>query len=248
MASVSIIMPAYNAEETIANSIDSVLAQTFSDFELIVCDDNSKDSTRSIIQAYVIKDSRVVLINNIFEKGAAGARNSCLAHASSQYISFLDSDDLWHEDKLNIQLEFMKNNGVAMSHSDYMMFDSLGYSKYIKSPLDVSFEDIVKKCNIGCLTVMIDTNITGEVCFPYTPKEDYALWMLILKNGITSLRCDSAMAFYRKQDSSLSSSKFSEIFKQWYVLREVGELSSIKSLYCLLTYAFNGLFKHYLKG
>ena len=110
-------MPAYNAQYTIAESIESVLRQTYLDFELIIINDNSTDDTTRIIQAYQIQDSRVILINNFFDKGAAGARQSGICHSQGEFIAFLDSDDLWHESKLENTINYMiKKNEIGRAH------------------------------------------------------------------------------------------------------------------------------------
>lgn len=248
MAEVAVIMPAYNAGKTIAESIESVLCQTFTDLELIVCDDGSSDETLDVINSYLKKDSRVSLTKNIFVKGAAGARNSCLHKSSSRYVAFLDSDDIWDENKVSTQISFMKHNNVAMSHSNYYMFDDGHKSKLICSPDVIGFDDIIKCCNIGCLTVMLDLEKIGSVRLPYSPKEDYAFWIAIMRKGIKSYCSTESISYYRKQSESLSSSKFKEIPKQWYVLREIGEISKFRAVFCISTYILNGLFKHYIKG
>ncbi|WP_223672803.1 glycosyltransferase family 2 protein [Proteus terrae] len=117
-------MPAFNSDSVITQSIESVLNQTHANFELIICDDLSTDNTKEIIKKYVEKDSRIKLIGNANKKGAAGARNSCIQASTSRYICFLDSDDLWAPEKLEKQIDFMREHNIAMSHSDYIMFDT----------------------------------------------------------------------------------------------------------------------------
>lgn len=247
MYKISIVMPAFNSDSVIKESIESVLNQTHANFELIICDDLSTDNTKEIIKKYVEKDSRIKLINNINRKGAAGARNSCIQASISRYICFLDSDDLWAPEKLEKQIKFMKEHKIAMSHSNYIMFDTQHNKKIIQSPKVISFSNIIKKCDIGCLTVMLDKKlIPYDILFPYTPKEDYALWVYLMKNGIKSYNFGECSSFYRKQEQSLSSSKFKEIKKQWFVLKHIAQLNFINRLKCICFYSINGFIKHFL--
>ncbi|ATC74000.1 hypothetical protein BG257_05005 [Proteus mirabilis] len=247
MYKISIIMPAFNSDSVIKESIESVLGQTHTNFELIICDDLSTDNTKEIIKKYVEIDQRIKLVNNIFKKGAAGARNSCIQASTSRYICFLDSDDLWAPEKLEKQINFMKKHKIAMTHSDYVMFDAKNNKKTIQSPKVISFSNIIKKCDIGCLTVMLDKKlIPYDISFPYTPKEDYALWVYLMKNGIKSYNFGECSSFYRKQEQSLSSSKFKEIQKQWFVLKHIAQLNFINRVKCISLYSINGFKKHFL--
>lgn len=245
---VSIVMPAYNAEDTIADSIESVLKQSYSNFELIICDDSSTDETRKIVESLSKRDSRVKLIENNYLRGAAGARNSCILEANGRFIAFLDSDDLWHEDKLNTQIKFMLDKDIAMSHGSYAMFNDEEKLDVITAPREISFTNIVKRCNIGCLTVMLDTNKIKNILFPYSPKEDYALWVVLMKSGVKSYLYPGQLAYYRKQANSLSSSKIKEVSKQWYVLKNVAKINFFLRLVFVSTYILNGLIKHYRVG
>lgn len=238
-------MPAFNAEKTISESIDSVLAQTFTNFELVICDDSSTDKTRQLINEYLAKDKRVRLVSNLYANGAAGARNSCIFESSGRYIAFLDSDDIWLPDKLKVQHEFMKSNGYALTHGSYEMFDESGFTKIISAPHKISFKDLLRKCDIGCLSVMFDKTKFDDIFFPYCPKEDYAFWLKLTKNSdVSSFSYIGVLARYRKQSTSLSSSKIKEIPKQWYVLRFIAGINRTFSMFYLFTYCFNGIFKH----
>lgn len=240
-------MPAFNSENTIKYSIESVFSQTFTNFELIICDDGSEDNTIDIIEYYKNKDNRIRLIKNNFAKGAAGARNSCILASNSRYICFLDSDDLWAPEKLEKQINFMKKHRIAMSHSDYVMFDAKNNRKIIQTPQIINFSKIIKKCDIGCLTVMLDRKlIPYDILFPYSPKEDYALWVYLMKQGIKSHNFGECNSFYRKQEQSLSSSKFKEIKKQWFVLKNIAQLNLINRIKCISIYSINGFIKHFL--
>ncbi len=246
MPLVSIVMPAHNSERTIVTAVDSVLNQSFKDIELIICDDCSDDDTPNILAKYKDIDPRVIVIRNDFSEGAARARNNCLCIASSRYVAFLDSDDYWEGNKIELQLEFMLKNNVAISHGEYKMFDESGGCKVIRPSSKITYSDLLRACNIGCLTVMIDTETVGVGSFPIVPKEDYALWLTILKKGHSSFLYPGCLANYRKQNVSLSSSKIREIKKQWYVLKHVARISFLFRVFYITTYFCNGFLKHYL--
>lgn len=247
MPLISIVMPVYNAQNTILSSIESVLKQTFTDFELLICDDGSTDGTIDIIHTAISTDSRIQFIINDFHRGAAGARNSCIKKARGRFIAFLDSDDLWEPSKLSTQVSYMLSNDLAMTHGSYIMFNDAGFIKEIHAPDSISFLDIIKRCEVGCLTVMLDTTKINDVYFPCSPKEDYALWIKIMKGGLSSYKYPGLHAKYRKQSKSLSSSKLKEISKQWTVLTGMAGLGFFSRLTCIFIYAVYGFIKHYTK-
>ncbi|MEI7230352.1 glycosyltransferase family A protein [Pectobacterium carotovorum] len=242
---VSIIMPAYNAERYICDAIDSVMQQSYSNFELIVCDDGSTDNTALLVKSYTEKDSRITLIVNQCGKGAAGSRNSAIKKSSGEFLAFLDSDDMWHKDKLKEHINFMITNDLSISHTNYFMFDSYGKKKLIKSRNKVGFDEIIQTCDLGCLTVMINKKKISNVFFPLSPKEDYALWLTLMKNGEISYLLDKELSYYRKIKGSSSYNKIKELKKQYFVLRNFGALSFIQALYQIVKYIFHGVKKHY---
>ncbi|MCF2948431.1 glycosyltransferase family 2 protein [Paraglaciecola aquimarina] len=243
---ISIVMPAKDSAATIESSIFSVLAQTYKNFELLICDDGSTDSTIQIIKSF--NDSRIKLIKNNIQSGAWAARNSCINEASGKYIAFLDSDDLWAPAKLETQLNFMHANNISFSYGDYHIFNSSDIAGTFKAPNSVSYVQLCRKCDIGCLTVMLNASAIDKVVMPNIKKEDYATWLKILKHEkITAYRYPGVLASYRIGDKSLSSNKLIEITRQYNVLRSIAELSFIKSALCISIYAFSGIYKHLFK-
>lgn len=242
---ISIVMPCFNAESTISDSIESVLNQTFTKFELIISDDHSTDKSIEIIKQY--NDPRIKLISNKKNKGAAGARNSALDIAQGSYITFLDSDDLWMPNKLKNQLVYMEKNNLLFSYEDYSICDSnRKITGYMKSPNHISYKDLLKKCNIGCLTVMLHYSCISGLRFPYRKKEDYCFWLNILKkNNIIACNYLCNDAIYRKSGKSLSSNKIKEIYNQWVVLR-CNDVNFISRIYFMATYILNGIVKHHI--
>lgn len=248
---VSIIMPAYNSQKTILESISSVLAQSYQEWELIICDDASQDNTKHRVACYLQEQNvpRVKLIDNHNPKGAAGARNSAIEAAKGQYIAFLDADDLWLSDKLLKQVSFMKKSKCAFSYGDYLIFDKnteLPSGEFI-TPNSIDFPRLCKTCDIGCLTVMLDRHQIDDVMMEYIEKEDYATWVRILKNNaLIAEKYSGILALYRLSQSSLSANKKKEIKKQYNVLRKVAKLSVVKSVISVTFYILKGIQKHYV--
>ncbi|MUK49035.1 glycosyltransferase family 2 protein [Aliivibrio fischeri] len=244
---VSVIMPSFNSSKTIIESIDSVLLQTYENIELIICDDGSSDLSYELVQC--LNDQRIKLIKNTYEKGAAGARQSCIDISNGRYIAFLDADDLWDKNKLFIQIKYMRDNNISFTYSDYYTFnENIDNPKgFFKTPESISFEDLCKHCAIGCLTVIIDRKEI-EFSMINSPKEDYATWLSILENSKkNAYRCDGVVAYYRLSNNSLSSNKIKEVVKQNYVLKNTARLSFKKRIVCLFTYSINGIIKKYWK-
>ncbi|MCT8864529.1 glycosyltransferase family 2 protein [Shewanella xiamenensis] len=253
----SIIMPVFNASKTIRDSIQSVLMQTFTDFELLIVDDGSHDSSIDICNEYSAIDSRVKILKNVYPKGAAGARNTGVLNSSKRFICFLDSDDCWVPKKLELQKDFFETRkNTNFIYSDYYVvssdFNFLQIDKYdlnefvrFRTPDIISLSDLKRTCSIGCLTVCYDTSFFGKQFFPYTPKEDFALWLKLLSfSGGCAERVPQALGFYRISSKSLSSNKFKEFFRQAHVLLTYGNVAIYQLPYYLCFYAFHGFFKY----
>ncbi|MCS2154919.1 glycosyltransferase [Scandinavium goeteborgense] len=246
---VSIIMPAYNAGNTITESIKSVLSQTYPIWELLICDDNSQDNT--VLQVLTFDDSRVKVFPNEYDKGAAGARNTALKYAAGRYIAFLDSDDLWVDNKLELQLRVMRANNIAFVYGNYLTISNGVKTGVLIAPKEVTYRSLLKKCDIGCLTVMLDRTLLEDFHFPSYYKEDYYLWLQILQsNKIVAKNCGDICSLYRLSSSSLSSNKTREIYRQWKVLTHFVSNPAYRTYY-ILCYIWHGLKKHviyYKKG
>ena len=241
---VSIIMPSYNSSKFIEKSINSVLNQTYQNWELIIVDDNSKDNSLEIIKSF--KDSRIKSFHNGRNLGAARSRNRAIKKAKGRYIAFLDSDDLWKEDKLEKQISFMQKNSIDFSYSAYDLIDE--EDKLLGSftpPKKVNYKDLLKTCSIGCLTAIYDTKNFGKVYMPDIPKgQDYGLWLKILKKIEFAYSFDEPLAIYRIRKKSISSNKLKAIKHQWNIYRNLEKLSHFSSFYYLLHYGYNGIKKY----
>ena len=208
---VSIIMPAFNCERYIEDSIKSVLEQSYSNWELLICDDDSNDNTLEICKRYQDKDERIKLVDNKFSKGAPGARNSCLEAAKGRYIAFLDADDIWLDFKLESQLLYMQENNHVFIFSYNSVMDEKGsiYAHYL-APSRVGI-NLMKVSNfIPCSTVIYDSTVIGKIFQPNISKRnDYALWLTIFKkNNVKYAYCMPRItSCYRVNSYGLSSNK-----------------------------------------
>jgi teichuronic acid biosynthesis glycosyltransferase TuaG len=244
--SVSVITPAYNAARFIRETIKSVQAQTFTDWEMIVIDDCSTDDTKDVVEEEAIKDPRIRLIRMDKNSGQARARNRGIREARGKYMAFLDSDDLWLPEKLALQTEFMEQNGCALTYTSYKKINENGdaISNPLKFPPVVNLDSLLKSNYIGCLTAVYNAEKMGKVYMPNIAKrEDYALWLKILSMGYKAYLVDRCLAMYRVRAGSVSNNKASAAFYQWKVYREVEKLSLIKSLEYFFSYALNGAMK-----
>ncbi|EOH0493162.1 glycosyltransferase family 2 protein [Providencia rettgeri] len=192
---VSIIMPCYNAEQYIKDSINSVLNQTYPHFELIIIDDLSTDNSINIINSF--SDNRIKLIQLTQNGGAGVARNTGIEAAQGRFIAFLDSDDLWRPNKLEAQLSHMIEGNYPLSYTQYQKFTQEGKGKLVIPPNTVTYNELLY-CNIiGCLTAVYDTKILGKQFMPLIRKrQDMGLWLKILAQGHTAYCCPQVLAEY----------------------------------------------------
>lgn len=246
MELVSIITPSYNCEKFIGKTILSVISQTYEKWEMIIVDDLSTDNTTSIVKEMIAKDSRIKLIIQKKNGGAAIARNVAIKNSTGRYIAFLDSDDLWFPDKLERQLEFMRLNNLALTYSSYKTIDENDneIGQFITQP-QISYKQILKSNIIGCLTAVYDTKITGKTYMPEIQKrQDYGLWLRLLKQDINAMGILEPLASYRIHANSLSKNKFSAAKYQWKIYRNIEKLNIFKSIYYFIHYVFRGVFKY----
>jgi glycosyltransferase involved in cell wall biosynthesis len=245
---VSIITPAYQSEKYIKHTIDAIIKQTYTNWELLITDDNSSDNTVNIINQYITIDKRIKLFKLNKNYGAAIARNNSIKNSNGRFIAFCDSDDLWMHDKLEKQLSFILNNNFSFIYSAYQKIDiSNKLGSIINVPVLITYNDLLKTCNIGCLTVMYDTKKIGLNYFPNIRiRQDYALWLTILNNNQVANGLNEVLAYYRTRNSSISGNKFKSAIFQFRVLRNIANLSFFKATYFFLFYIFHG-FKKFIK-
>ncbi|WP_313206020.1 glycosyltransferase family 2 protein [Psychrobacter faecalis] len=245
MALVSIITPSYNSALLIVSTIQSVISQTFTDWEMIVVDDCSKDNSVEVIQSFVDCESRIKLIKLTENSGAAVARNTAIEAAQGRFIAFLDSDDLWDSQKLEKQINFMINENVAFSYTAYMKINEEGVPfQAMKVPSKVSYRNLLKTCVIGCLTVVYDTKYVGKVYMPENIKrEDFATWLRLLKCVDYAYALPEVLASYRVYPDQSSSNKASMALESWRLYRNVEQLNIFKATYYFSQYAIRGLLR-----
>ncbi|TDL77885.1 glycosyltransferase family 2 protein [Peribacillus frigoritolerans] len=245
---VSIITPSYNASKYIRETIQSVKNQTYSHFEMIIVDDCSKDETRDIIRSEMENDKRIRLIELADNSGPAAARNYAINLANGDYLAFLDSDDLWHPDKLKKQVQFMEDGGFAFSYTNYRMMNENGEKTdaVVNVPAKTSYEGLLKNTMIATLTVMIDKRKTGAVQMDLYRdcSEDYGLWLSILANGIEAHGLREELAFYRKCENSLSSNKLKSAVKTWNTYRKIRNINRFSAMWYFANYSINAFKKH----
>lgn len=245
MALVSIITPTYNAERTIASCIESVVAQTYQDWEMLITDDCSQDATVDIILRYAAADSRIRLFCQNENGGAGRARNNSIAEARGRYIAFLDADDRWMPAKLERQVSFMEESGAKVCYSSYVTCDAVGNVKgIVPCPKRVSYRDILSDDRMGCLTLIYDAEALGKVFMPLMRRrQDWALKILLLQQCGFALGVPDTLAVYRVSDGSLSNGGKSSLVKyNVAVYREVLHYSPFKAW---LTFLFQFM-PHYL--
>ena len=244
---VSVIMPMYNSEKYIEESIQSVINQTYLFWELIIIDDGSKDQSVNIVEKYAKLDKRIKLVQSKKNLGVAKARNQGTQLAKGRYIAFLDSDDIWLPDKLNHQIKFMQEKQAPMSYTQYRQFTNKVSEpgNLIDVEPKVSYKRLLKGNIIGCLTAMIDRKFVDEISMPDQRHEDYIAWLNILKKGIYAYGLKEDLARYRKNLNSLSGNKFRSLIWTWNVYRKSEKLSFVKSSYYFGHYMLKGLRKHF---
>ncbi len=243
---VSIITPSHNASRFISECINSVLLQTYQDWEMIIVDDLSNDNSVEIIKSFLRKDSRIKLIELDKNAGPAKARNRAIKESKGDFIAFLDADDLWKKEKLEKQLNFMKKYNLAFTYSSYDVIDEEGnYMTTFNTKNAVTYKSLLKTCSIGCLTAIYDINKLGKIYMPNMKKrQDYALWLDIFKRIDHAKGILEPLASYRVGQTSVSSNKFTASIWQWKIYRDIEKLNIFKSSYYFIHYVYHGLQKY----
>ncbi|WP_060983145.1 glycosyltransferase family 2 protein [Vibrio splendidus] len=243
----TIITPIYNAEKFLNDTLESISAQNYTDWEAILINDNSNDASLKIALSFAQRDSRFKVINRHESGGAAKARNDGIRQAKGRYIAFLDSDDVWLSDKLHTQISYMKCNDVAFSFTSYKFLTENGVAKKeVKAPERITYTQLLKGNVIACLTAVYDTDKLGKVFMPdILKRQDFGLWLKITKMGVVGHGIQTPLAYYRLREGSISSAKFNTMLYTWRLYREVEKLSLVSSAYYLSNHLFGALFKRF---
>lgn len=223
---VSIVMPSYNTARFIKDSIESVLHQTYKNWELIIVDDCSTDDTEGVVSQY-LQDSRICFIKNEKNSGAAISRNRALQEARGKWVAFLDSDDLWHPEKLEKQLAFMISNGYKFSFTDYRIQLNGEWLPYVYTgPNVVNQRKMKDYCYFSTITVMYDREYVGLIQIEDIRKNnDYAMWLKIIKKA-DCYRYPECLSYYIKHEGSISSGSKWKLIKHHYIMWTVAEKKS----------------------
>ena len=225
-------MPSYNTAEYIAQSIESVIAQTYSNWELIIVDDCSTDNTDEVIKKY-LSDERITYFKNERNSGAAVSRNKALREAKGRWIAFLDSDDLWLPEKLEKQVNFMKRNDYHFSYTNYSEIDESGRRSgvTVTGPRKITKSGFYNYCWPGCLTVMYDANVVGLIQIADIKKNnDYAMWLKVCQKAECYLLTEDLAYYRRSRKGSISNQKIGILIKWHYKLfRDAQNVSVLRA-------------------
>lgn len=231
---VSIITPTYNCATFIGETIESVQAQTYQNWEMIIVDDCSTDNTREIVERYTEKDNRIKYFCLQNNSGAAIARTKSMELANGEYMAFLDSDDIWMKDKLEKQISFMRKYDIAFSCTSYEQIDEKGKSlnKVISTVPKAGYNRVLLDCPVGNSTVMYNVEKMGKFKVPDIRKRnDDALWLQMLKKEKYIYGMKSVLMKYRIRHNSISSNKFKVIKYHWILYRDIEHLSVARSVF-----------------
>jgi teichuronic acid biosynthesis glycosyltransferase TuaG len=245
---ISIIMPAYNTSKYIYKSIQSVLNQTYKNFELIIIEDKSTDNTKQIINTF--NDKRITLIENISNLGVGPSRNVGILRSKGKFVAFLDSDDIWEIDKLSIQLKFMISNNYSFTFHPLIFInkDDILIGKPKLKEIKVNFRFLLRNTIIPTSSIMIDKVFFKDILFPiskYSSGEDYAFCLNLLKQTNFAYGIKEFLGYYRKTNTSLSSRRYRNIIKVFYVQNSLFKVSIMEASINSIFYCFNAIIKHY---
>lgn len=236
---VTVVVPIYNAERTLAETLQSVCNQNCDfRYDIILIDDASKDNSLVVAGEFIKKYDNIEIITLSSSSGAAAARNAGLDYATSKYVAFCDSDDVWHPNKLNEQFKFMIENSLAISHTAYCKFEGSAKNvnwerRIVVPPPKTNYKTLLKGNVIGCSTVMLDAEKIGSLRFPdFKLRQDFAFWLDILHSGHMAKSLPKPLVAYRVGNTTLSSNKMVAARYHWLVLSSRNDLGFVaKSLY-----------------
>lgn len=244
---VSIITPVYNSEKYIYDCLSTVSDQSFLEWEHVIIDDGSLDSTRELLKKASARDHRIVPVFLDSNSGAAVARNKGIDVARGTFIAFLDADDLWDKDKLQRQIDFMEGNSIDFSFTPYralspngnvQVVDSRSISKVSKVSL------LMKRVTMGCSTVIVRRESVGQMRMPNIRRaQDYAFWLLLLDQIPFAMKYHEPLSSYRILPGSVSRNKVRKAFYQFLVYYKYMRLPLYKSFYYFLNYAKNAIIR-----
>ena len=256
---VSIITPMWKGAALVADTIQSVLAQNYTDWEMIIVDDCSPDdgAGAAVVQSFADKDERITLIRAAVNRGSSGARNQAMEAAHGRYFAFLDSDDIWHPDYLSVMMNHIQQNTdetVAIFFASYRRMNSTCTAELLSPYVfegKLTYRQLLRHCPIFPSAAIVDTaRLPHRILFNEDLKalrDDYAYWLDSMKNGLCALGYKDILVDYRMRDDSMTASKTKMIRPQWNIYRKVLKLNMFSSLWYLLCWGMNGLKKYKIR-
>lgn len=245
---VSVIVPVFNSQAFLADTIASVQQQTYGNWELLLVDDVSSDMSVEIIREYAKCDKRIKLICLTNNSGAAVARNSGLTKANGEYIAYLDADDLWDKNKLKKQIKFMTESDHAFTYTAYEFANEEGEptGKKVAVPKNITYRQALKNHIIWTSTVIVDVTQVDKkhLRMPNVRRgQDAATWWQLLRQVTKAHGINETLSYYRRTNNSLSANKFKAMKRTWYLFTKVEKLGFVKSAYNFAWYAYNAVLK-----
>lgn len=242
---ISIVVPVFNVRQYIEETIHSIQAQSYKEWELILVDDGSTDGTREYLETINNPRIRVIFLKENI--GAAKARNKGVAEAKGKYVSFMDADDLWVPEKLEKQVEFMENRNINFSFTSYEFGTEEGKptGHIVKVPEEITYKKALKNTTIFTSTVMLNIEILGKdmVQMPEIKSEDTATWWKILRLGISAYGINENLVIYRRPKKSLSSNKWEALKRIWYLYRKQEKIGRLESMFYFSCWAFHAVMR-----
>lgn len=241
MGLVSVITPVYNAERVIGKTLESIFRQTYTNIEIILVDDCSKDKSQEIIAKYLPEHPEIVYFRQPTNQGAGAARNKALELAKGQYVAFLDADDVWHSEKIEKQIKLLKEKQGAFSYTAIQMVDMnneiVKTKRNVREQLDYKF--LLRNTMIATSTVLIDRVKLGDFRMPLRRGgQDYATWLMLLRNGTIAYGINEALEDYRiGNKESLANNKWKSIKQVWEIQTQdehIGKLSAMFNVCCFI--------------
>ena len=248
---VSIITPNYNCGRFISQTIESVLAQTYTDWEMLIVDDCSTDGSYEIALEYASKDSRIKVFRNEQNSGAAISRNRAIEESKGEYLAFLDSDDLWMPEKLEKQIAFMQENDCDFSFTEYEHIDEENHSllKIARTIKHLTYRKMMMHCWPGCLTVVYKQDLKNKIYANDIKKNnDHALFLRVLKTCHNAMGLNDCLAKYRIRKGSISRKKSTIIKYYIRVIHDFERKPLVFAWFCVFTHVFVKTFLKYRKN
>jgi len=247
---VSIITPIFNAEKYLSETIESVLKQLYTNWEHLLVDDCSTDSSWQILESYARRDNRIKAFRLESNCGSGIARNYAIERAVGKYVTFLDSDDLWLPNRLKDHILFMMKGNYVFSHASYgfLKEDGTPVAKVYKvRSSEVDYQYLLRRTDISCLTAIYDQEQIGKYFMPdLRRKQDYGLWLSILKDGHKSIPYPKVLAYYRQRKGSATNKKYKLIIQHYKFLRNNESLNMFQSVRYTISWGLGGIVKYFL--